>query len=364
MDQPEREMKAKNGQIFSGNIYIFHAFDVGYEIDLSGIKESQKVILRPTSTPKYFKNYHTPLTIDLPHPHTTSKCISCKVHNFGPLSLTYKIPFKNSLDGVRAELQKIDNEYQEESIANAKSVFNKIKSHITNAKFFQTQSSYVVIQLDPMPTGVTIDVLKKKYGGVIASMLRFETETLSEHQKNEILNDAIGYFRGDMLVIDTEAAFVYDKEYEEILDLFEFANIQRLELRYFDRLLDRQLNLIYEEKLEKIPFTSYLPFIRAPWRGPVSDLGKLRVDISVISERLENSIKLAGETYFSELYTLLVDKLDLKNWHDSINKKLDIIADVRSVYQHKIDAIREDLLTMLIIILIFIELLVGLWKPR
>ena len=105
-----------------------------------------------------------------------------------------------------------------------------------------------------------------------------------------------------------------------------------------------------------------VPFIRTPWKGPVADLQKLRVDISVITERLESSIKLVGEAYFSELYDLLVKKLALKSWHDSIMRKLDILSDIRSVYQHKMDAIREDLLSTLIIILIFIELMVGIFK--
>lgn len=349
-------------QIFSGNIFIFHAFDVGYEIDLDDIRNSQDIILQTINMPKYFKNYHTPLSIDLPHPHTTSQFKSCKIHNFGPISLTYKIPFKSSLKEVRLKLQDIENRFQEESVANAGSVFKKIKPHIMRPNFFHNRSSYLVVQVDQMPDKIAIEEFKKKFSGVIASMLRFETESLSEHQKNDILEDAIGYFRGDMIAIDTEAAFIYDDQYEEILDLFEFANIQRLELRYFDRLLDRQLNLIYEEKLGKIPLTSYLPFVRVPWRGPIGDLGKLRVDISVISERLENSIKLAGETYFSELYDVLRLKLDLNNWNDSINRKLDIVGDIRSVFQRKIDAVREDMLTSLIIILIFIELLVGLLK--
>jgi len=363
MDNPPKEKKTKKESlIFSGNIYIFHSFDVGNEIDLEKVRDSQELIIQPLQIPKYFKNYHAPLAIDLPHPHTTSSCISCKVHNFGPISLTYKIPFKSSLNDIRMQLQDLENEYQEESVINARSVFNKIKKFTEGARFFQTRSSYVLIQVDQQPNQITVDQLKKQFGGVIASMLRFETETLSEYQKNEILQDTIGYFRGEMIVPDTEAAFIYDDEYEEVLDLFEFSNIQRLELRYFDRLLDRQLNLIYEEKLGRVPLTYYLPFFRAPWRGPVSDLGKLRVDISVISERLESSIKLAGEAYYSELYQLLTEKLDLKNWKDSIDKKLDIVGEIRSVYQHKIDAIREDLLTMLIIILIFIELVMGMLK--
>jgi len=356
----EKEIKDTNK--FTGNIYIFHAFDIGDEIDLDDIKDAQQVITRPLTPPKYFKNYHIPLLIDLPHPHTTGKFESCKIHNFGAVSLTYKIPFDDTLENIKIQLPEMYEKYQEESVKNINSVYKKIKSHIIKPKFFHTRSSYLVIQVDPKPDKIDVKTLKEKYGLTIASIVRFETVTLSEYQKNEILEDAIGYFRGDMIVVDPESAFVYDAEYEEILDLFEFANIQELELRFFDRVLDQQLNLTYEEKTKKLPWTAYLPFIRTPWKGPVADLQKLRVDISVITERLESSIKIIGEAYFTELYLLLVKKLSLKDWHNSINRKLNILSDIRSVYQHKIDAIREDLLSTLIIILIFIELVVGILK--
>jgi uncharacterized Rmd1/YagE family protein len=58
----------------------------------------------------------------------------------------------------------------------------------------------------------------------------------------------------------------------------------------------------------------------------------------------------------------LVEKLDLNGWHNSINRKLNILSEIRAVFQHKIDAIREDLLSILIIILIFIELMVAILK--
>lgn len=197
---------------------------------------------------------------------------------------------------------------------------------------------------------------------MIASMLRFETESLSEIQRDEILESAMGYYRGDLIVIDTSAAFVYDSEYHETLDFFEFANIQHLELQYFDRVLDQQLNAIYEEKVRKLSVKAYIPFIGTLSRSPVDELGKLRVDISVITERLESSIKLISEPYFSELYALLQDKLDLKNSQETIEKKLSIVQDIRTVFQHKVDSAREDLLSVLIAILIMIELVVALLK--
>lgn len=356
---------SKNNLVFTGNIFIFHAFDVGDEVDLEKVKASENIVKKSYSPPKYFKNYHIPVSIDLPEITSKTKNFqSCKIHSFGTLSLSYKVPFNDSLENIRAKLTKIYEDYQAESLKNAKSFFDSISPFTIKPKFFNTRASYLVIQVDPKFETLDGIQLKEQYGSLIASMVRFETETLSEYQKNEILEDAIGYFRGDMIVVDPESAFVYDEEYEEILELFEFCNLQELQLKYFDWLLDQQLNLAYEEKAKKLPLKTYLPFIRTPWKGPVADLQKLRVDISVITERLEGSIKVVRESYFTELYELLVQKLDLKAWQDSINRKLSIIAEVRSVYQHKIDVIREDLLSVLILMLIFIELLVALFKTH
>lgn len=359
-EQPDKAASVNQDHEFTGNIYIFHAFDVGDDIDLESIKESDTLISRPLVLPKYFKNYHIPLTVELPHPHTSSKCTSAKIHNFGALSLTYKMPFQGTLEEIRNILEETDNKYQEQSVNDVGELFKNIKSNITHPKFFHTRSSYFIVQIDTQPGVIGAQQLKQQFGGIIASMLRFETKTLSELQKNDVLESSVGYFKGDFIVIDTEAAFVYDADYEETLGFFEFANIQQLELQYFDRVLDQQLSVLYEGKVKKVPLKAYLPFVGTHSKSPVDDLSKLRVDISVITERLESSIRLVGEPYFSELYTILEDKLDLKNWKDSIEKKLSIIHDIRSIMQHKIDGTREDMLTISIIILILIELLVAL----
>ena len=346
--------------IFTGNLYIFHAFDIGEEINLDKIRESGALSERAVVLPKYFKNYHIPLSVDLPQSVGDAHCVTAKIYNFGAISLTYKVPFESTLEALREKLNEIDDRFQRQSISDVDALFKQIKTYTTKVNFFQTQSTYLIIQVDPTDDSIDSTILKERYGSVIASALRFETEMLSEYQKNEIIESATGYFRGDFIIIDTEAAFIYDAEFDEIRDLFEYANIQHLELRYFDRVLDHQLNLIYEDTLHKIPLKSYLPFIGTLSTSQVDELGKLKVDISVVAERLENGIKLGGNPYFAELYALLDDRLDLTNWKETIEKKLAIVTDIRSVLQNKIDSIREDLLTSLIIVLIVIELLVAI----
>jgi hypothetical protein len=345
--------------IFSGNLLFLYAYDVGEDISLKKIDKSHDIIKMPLHLPKHFKQYHAPLAIELPHPHTTSHCISSKIHSLGAISLLYRVPFTDTLENVRLDCTTLANKYQEQSVIDAKSMYRKIYPFITQPKFYQTSAAYTIIQVDPQPTQLDLTQLQKDYGSTIASILRFETEILSEFQKNEILDSAIGYFRGSLIVIDVDAAFVYEEDYDDIIDLFEFANIQQLELRFFDRLLDQKLNFIYEKETKKLPWGAYLPFLGTFFNDPVGQLRKLKVDISVITERLASSIKIAGEPYLSEIHNVLVDKLDIKNWADGIDRKLNIIEDVQTFYQQKIDTNREDIFSILVIILIFVEVMFG-----
>jgi hypothetical protein len=354
------QKKEKADHIFSGNILILWAYDIGEDINLQKIEETSDIIKVPLQLPKHFKQYNVPLAIERPHPHANSSCISSKIHSFGAISLTYKIPFRDTLENLRVNCNELANKYQHQSALDAKSIYKKIEPFIVQPKFFQTSASYVIIQVDPQPNVLDLTQLQKEYGSTIASTLRFETEILSEFQKNEILDSAIGYFRGSLIVIDIDAAFVYEEDYDDIIDLFEFANIQQLELRFFDRLLDQQINTIYERKETNLSWGAYLPFFGTFFSDPVGQLRKLKADISVITERLESSIKIAGEPYYSEIHNLLAEKLDLKNWHDGIDRKLRIVEDVQTVFQQKIDTTREDLFSVLIIILIFVELMFGI----
>lgn len=351
--------------IVTGNMFFFHAFDVGDEIDLEAVTRERLVTILPHALATYFKNYHIPLSVELPVGVQSRDypCESAKLHNFGAITLRYRVPFTSTLEELRSTLIALDALYEDESVKAAGALFNRIRGHTKQPRFFQVRNSYTLIQVAQLPAGATdLSTLTRDYGHLFASLLRFETEKLSEHLKDEILASAFSYYQKDLIIIDTQAALICDDEYAEVLDIFEFANVQHLELQYFDRLLDKQLHIAYEQERKSPPMTAYLPFIGVLVSDPVGDLSKLKVDISVITDRLETSIKLAGEAYISQLYQMLSRKLDLDNWKGSIARKLDIIHDIGSIYQHKLEVIREDILTCSIIILIMLELIIGTLK--
>jgi hypothetical protein len=343
----------------SGNIFIFQAFDVGEEMDLKDIAQRKLITPFQHPLPKYFKNYHIPLIIQPPQPEAHNHCEYAALHSFGAISLRYRIPFSTTLEKLRPFVIDTDNTYARSSLCHAEAIFNRLQSEIKQPKFFHGHNEYVLIQMNELPGSLDLATVKQEYGYELASLIRFETENLSEHVRDEILSDAFSYYHKDLIIIDTQAAILCDDEYDEILDLFDFANVQHLELQVFDRMLDTKLNVAYEHDRKSPPLQAYLPFIGAIVSDPVGELSRLKVDISVITDRLETSVKLAGEAYISQLYQVLSEKLDLNNWKESISRKLAIIHDIGSIYEHKLEVIREDLLTCSIIVLIMLELIMG-----
>ncbi len=347
---------------FSGNILLFYAFDVGDDIDLNVIKQKNLVNTCVVPLSAYFKNYHIPLSFRMTdeseqreYTLTGSSCISSKIYHFGVLSYCYRIPFQDTFEDLKLKIVDIKKSFDEKSEIDARNTFKSIYPAIKKPRFYSIKNSYFAIQVHPLKDKVTPEEFKARYGSKIASLLRLEIYSLSDYQKDQILASATGYYGQDLIIIDSEASFIYDDEYFEPLEFFESANIQKVELQYFDRLLDQKLNFFYGQDPFKVSFKAYIPLIGERLDLPVSRLANLRVDISVVTERLENSIKLAGDAYYTNLYAMLVEKMSLKEWRDSINRKLSIIKDLYTVHQDRLDTIHDEVLTVVVIILIALE---------
>jgi hypothetical protein len=342
---------------WSGTLQLLHAFDVGDDIQFSKVLQQKLLPVIPAHHPKYFKNYHLPLWIAPALNEAPCNAVSMKLHSFGVISLRYEVPFSCTIDELKQLIIDVDAQYEAQSLQDAYLIFQKIHGAIKQPSFFNVRTDYTVIQITPQ-SDLDVVQFQQQYGTGIASALRFETEQLSDYQKDELLASAFGYYRGDLVIVDIEAACLYDDDPYETIDLFEFANLQHLELQFFDRLLDERLNAVYDRRIQAPSWWAYMPFITSSGSSPIGELEQLKVDISVITERLEHSIKSVGDVYYLELYNLLSQKLDLNNWTDSIQKKLQIIEHISHVYQTKIDSIRSDLLSLAVIVLIFLELVI------
>ena len=112
---PDPNSKSKGDLIFSGNILMLWAYDVGEDINLEKIEESPDIVKVPLHLPKHFKQYNVPLAIEHPAP-SDQYLTSSKIHSFGAISLIYKIPFHDTLENLRVSCDKLAEQYQQQSL--------------------------------------------------------------------------------------------------------------------------------------------------------------------------------------------------------------------------------------------------------
>ena len=226
---------------FVGNILLFYAFDIGDDVDLGQIKQKNLVNTCVVPLSAYFKNYHIPLSFrmadETEQTVTRNSCISSKIYHFGVLSYCYRIPFQDTFEDLKMKILDIKKGFDEKSEVDARNTFKAIYPAIKKPRFYNLKNSYFAVQVHPLKDKVTPEEFKERYGSRIASLLRLEIYNLSDYQKDQILASATGYYGQDLIIIDSEASFIYDDEYYEPLEFFESANIQKLELQYYDRLL-------------------------------------------------------------------------------------------------------------------------------
>jgi hypothetical protein len=288
--------------------------------------------------------------------------VLAKIHNFGVLSLNYIIPFRETFDTLKIRLIEVVEDYKLISKKDGKLLYSQIKSAMVEPNFFNLKTTYYAVQVENKVFKISNKALVEKYGNVIASLLRLETQTMSEYQIEETLQSSTAYYRSDLVVISSEGAFIYDSEYNEPMEFFELAGIQKLELQYFDKLLDKKLNHFYSSDTYKLPMTSYIPLLGSRIDSMLMDIAKLRVDISVITERLNNSVNMTGDLYFQKLYAMLVDVFKLKEWKSSIDEKLSITNEMYMVRKNRLDTVRAETLELIIIVLIAVEISMAFFK--
>lgn len=346
-------------ELISGNLLFFYALDIGDVINLEVIKEKRMLNVVDVPLSPFFKNYHIPLPFVMPQDRDNNpdqaNCIYRKLYNFGVLSLCYRVPFEATFEDLKVNMITTKKIFDKKSEEEARQIFSIISPAIKEAKFVNLKNSYCTIQVKPLLNKMTPDEFKETYGARIASLLKLETKGLSDYQMDEILSSTTGYYGQDLIIIDSDAAFIYDEEYFEPIEFIESANIEKLELQYFDKVLDLKLDTFYAQESYRLPLRAYIPLITEHLNLPIFHLAKLKVDISVVTERLENCINLTGDAYFSKLYSMLVQKLLLREWRESINRKQEIIKDLYTVHQDRLDTLHDGILMLIIIIFMMLE---------
>ena len=152
---------------------------------------------------------------------------------------------------------------------------------------------YVIFRIQAFSEPGSLKTLRSTHGEDIARILRAEPQPLSDLEIEDALLCQVSYGRDDRTVIDWNAALVYDREGEDVRAVLEFANVELLEMRYLDQLLDEALNHGILDAALEVLWWAFAGIRR--YRGELRRITQLQVDSAILFEGVNNALKLIGD---------------------------------------------------------------------
>jgi hypothetical protein len=358
-------------RILKGQAIAFFAFDVGYSISLDQITAllpatPQRPLSKKKQTPSYLQYVHPPAVLDLGTldvPPLPLGKVLATVFDFGAISISYSWPLPGPETDLRLhDLPEIANRlYHSNLEVRAKeqvsSLINNLRSAISKPNLAPLVEDYFVFVVERHDANIRGDDLLQSNRSTIAQVLRFEVQPLSTEEQDEAVSQKISYYENDLIVIDWNSAFLVDRDYEDTVNVLELLNIELLEARYVDTQLDKRIKGY--ETMGRRPWNWPIP-LRTPYLQEIKDLAELRIESSLLRERVDNVLKLVGDLYLSRVHSAAAEKVHLQEWSRLISHKLDIVNGFYAMLTDRVRTVQSQTMELIIVILILVELVLAL----
>ena len=186
----------------------------------------------------------------------------------------------------------------------------------------------------------------------IAAFLKSEKEPLDEKEIEYTLSKQIKYANNDLVIVDWDGAFVFDTtgQIDDVIDLFQTANLQLLRYRVLDEELDDRLRKV--TRFGRAADTKI--FLRRELTKAFKEVIEVRSEAIADFEATDRDIKLIGDWYSARLYDLISKKFKLEEWRKSIQDKLESLEDIYNIVAENFSVSRTHLLELVQIILFFV----------
>ena len=153
----------------------------------------------------------------------------------------------------------------------------------------QLMEDFTVFVLPAVPDGILDEMVAHVLLGEPAN------RKLAPVVVREIAARAIRYYEDDSVAVDYDTAIVVEAGgAPDLVDIFEIASSQLLELRFYDALLGRALSSLARD-VRHARTAAWL--LRSPFRKLSRRAAGLVLEIGELTDRLERAITLVGDTY-------------------------------------------------------------------
>jgi hypothetical protein len=351
--------------IRSAQITAFYLFDVGDAIDPAMLPQvlgtGAAARFQPKApAPPYIQYQKPPVVVEgeaigIPAPEGFS--VRFKFYSYGVVSLAFGLPFSGSwVDLIAISHTLGENEALEQQAEQlCRAVVDRVRPAISGVKTSFLAEDYLVFSLTAIAPALTADELIASHGDEIALLLLGERQALSPQQREEVLRSRLSYLATDLVIPTWSCALVYDNEtgVQAALDIFEFANSQLLEFRYYDEVLEGQMERIYAE-LQRPRWHAALAGAR--YTRAARQVHALYIDINELTDRTQNALKMVGDMYAARLFNLAALRLGLDRWKASVEDKLDTLDDIYRFTVEQTAVSRGNVLELIIVLILLLEL--------
>jgi hypothetical protein len=346
----------------SGSISILFLYDVSEEIRLDQLRNLLNAAtleqgMKHAAAEQFF--FQRPPVIEPSEPLTLGKHerlnVQLKYYDYGVVSVAFEVPFA----GEWQELISLSSqwmsgtEFEQQASRMAHERVERAAPAFINPYSKWLSEDYFVFKLKEIAGAPSADELITACGEEIAQIVRGETGKLSRNEYTEILQSALSYYPNDLAVIGWNAAFIYDSlpEAETSLRLLEYANSQLLEFRRYDELLSRELAKHYRS-------LGRGNSILDRWRASreASRLLSVLLEVTELTERVDNAIKFLSDMFSARFYRLAAVKIGVPDYRNLVMQKLKTAEDLHRFLIDEFHQSRAFILELLVVIILIIEL--------
>ncbi|MHC5541118.1 hypothetical protein ACYOEI_23090, partial [Singulisphaera rosea] len=89
---------------------------------------------------------------------------------------------------------------------------------------------------------------------------------------------------------------------------------------------------------------------------------ELEIEATSLFERADNALKLIGDQYLSRIFDLASTRFHLRDWQQSIRRKLDTVGDVYDLLVQQAGGTRMETLEIIVVVLIAMEIVLALFR--
>jgi hypothetical protein len=354
--------------VVKGRIIIYRLYDVAAEINLLRAERIEKEGARRLQFSKqpYMKALeftNPPISFDLSSFNialfgkSVKAGVIAKAYDFGVLSIVFDIsvPEETAMEAIEGATRDLDTDkfIDDKAREYAAQVMESLSGAIIGPEIKEDFiEDYMIVYIESVGQGASLEEFTRLYDPT--RLLLRETRRVSAVTKGDALRHRFSYYPDDLVAVHVDNAFIVEPSgSSDIPDILEFANAQILELRYYDSVIDRELNWIYTELGSRKPVSI---FRLREYERLAKKLTQTVADITGVTEKVHNALKVTEDVYYARIYRTAMAILRSKDWEVAIKEKLQIVTNTYKTMHDEISIKRGYILELGIFILIVVEI--------